>query len=142
MPDKPKWSAIITKLMHDDPVVVAGLWPEIDMLGSSEYRLAKIGNHYLLGKFDSAFDSDYEWIDSPEKVKIEMSGLVEIIGENDDEWSAWQDPKLVDSIVDSAPLFGEEWTPDEIVKEIKADENFGLRILSPDAELPEEYHGA
>ena len=47
--------------------------------------------------------------------------------------------KLVDSIKDSAHLFGDEWDPDDIVREIEADENFGIRILSPDEEIPDDY---
>ena len=67
-----------------------------------------------------------------------MKSLVsDATGDND--CYAWQDTKLVDSIKDSAPLFGKKWTPYDIVKEIEADENFQIRILCLDKEIPEEY---
>ena len=139
-PNKPKWTAVIRKIMHEDPVEVASFQPneDFDVLISCEYKLAKIGKYYLLGRYDSSWENSYDWFDSAEKVKKEMELLVgDATG--DTQCHAWQDPKLVDSIKDSAPLFGKEWSPDEIVREIEADENFRIRILCPDEEIPEEY---
>ena len=137
-PNKKKWIKVIRQIMHTDPIIVASTYPDFDMLGTSEYRLAKIGKQYLLGRFDSAADCDYEWYDSAEKVKEDMIGLLELI-KGEDDWSGWQDPELVDSIEDSASLFGEEWEPDDIVREIEADENFRIRIINEDEEIPDEY---
>jgi hypothetical protein len=140
-PDKTKWIAAIAKIMHEYPVIVAILDtpPIVDQIYAHvELRLAKVGKHYLLGRYDEQFDDDYKWTDSIEEVKKAMSNLA---GEESDgeELSGWQDPKLVDSIKDSAPLFGEGWDPDDIVREIDADENFRIRILDADGEIEEEY---
>ena len=139
-PNKPKWTAAITKIMHEDPVIVAFLnMPDcVDQFYVHvELRLAKIGKHFLLARYDEPGDDDYKWTDSIEEVKKAMSDLED--EENDEEeLSGWQDPKLLDSIKDSAPLFGEEWDPDDIAKEIEADENFRERILTWDT-LPDEY---
>ena len=43
------------------------------------------------------------------------------------------------SKVERASLFGEEWEPDDIVREIEADENFRIRIINEDEEIPDEY---
>ena len=139
-PDKPKWIHAITQIMHEDPVEVASFQPDedFDVLISCEYRLAKIGKHYLLGRYDSGWENSYDWFDSAEHVKKEMELLVSD-ATGDTQCHAWQDPKLVDSIKDSAHLFGDEWDPDDIVREIEADENFGIRILSPDEEIPDDY---
>ena len=140
-PDKPKWTAAITKIMHEDPVIVAFLeMPDcVDQFYVHvELRLAKIGKHFLLARYDEPGYDDYNWTDSIEEVKKAMSDLED--EENDEEeLSGWQDPKLLDSIKDSAPLFGKEWAPDDIVREIDADENFRIRILCPDEEISEEY---
>ena len=140
-PDKPKWIAAIAKIMHEDPVIVASLHEpdsEDQFYTHIELRLAKIGKHYLLGRYDEQWEDDYKWIDSIEEVKKAMSDLAgnESYAE---ELRGWQDPKLVDSIKDSAPLFGEGWNPDNIVREIDADENFRIRILDLEDEIEEEY---
>ena len=139
-PDKPKWINAIIQMMHEDPLEVASFQPneDFDVLISCEYRLAKVGKYYLLGRYDSGWENSYDWFDSPEKVKKEME-LLASDATGDTDCHAWQDPKLVDSIKDSAPFFGKEWDPDDIVKEIEADENFQIRILCLDKEIPEEY---
>jgi hypothetical protein len=139
-PNKPKWTAAITKIMHEDHVIVEFLnMPDcVDQFYVHvELRLAKIGKHFLLARYDEPGYDDYNWTDSIEEVKKAMSDLED--EENDEEeLSGWQDPKLLDSIKDSAPLFGKEWAPDDIVREIDADENFRMRILDWDT-LPDEY---
>ena len=139
-PDKPKWTAAITKIMHEDPVEVASLHEsdsEDQFYTNIEIRIAKIGKYFLLGTYDEQWEDDYKWVDSIDEVKKAMSELMD--GESDDEkLSAWQDLDLLNSLKDSAHLFGEEWDPDDIVKEIEADENFRERILIWDT-LPDEY---
>ena len=139
-PDKPKWTAAITKIIHEDPVEVASLHEsdsEDQFYTNIEIRIAKIGKYYLLCTFDEQWENDYKWVDSIDEVKKAISELMD--GESDDEkFSAWQNPDLLNSLKDSAHLFGEEWDPDDIVKEIEADENFRERILIWDT-LPDEY---
>jgi hypothetical protein len=55
-------------------------------------------------------------------------------------WKSRSNPELVDSVKDSAPLFVDQWDPEEIVRQIEADENFILCILSDSPELPEAYY--
>ena len=139
-PDKPKWAAAITKIMHEDPVEVASIFTtdsDLQFYVNDDFRLARIGGKYLLARFVDSSGESYEWIDSSEKVKKEMSAFTSE-AEWQDELGSWPDPKLVDSMIDSAPLFGEEWDPDDIVREIEADENFRVRILTWDT-LPDEY---
>ena len=140
-PDKKKWTAAIKKIMHDDYVIVGALnsIEDLEHYTIGDYfHLARIGSHYLLGLFRFGDEDDYEWIDSAQKVKDTVADHAhEANGE--ESLASWHDPELVDSIKDSAPLFGEEWNPDDIVREIQADENFRIRILCPDEEIPEEY---
>ena len=77
-PDKPKWTAAITKIMHEDPVIVAFLeMPDCvhQFYVHVELRLAKIGKHFLLARYDEPGDDDYKWTDSIEEVKKAMSDL-------------------------------------------------------------------
>ena len=128
--------------MHDDPVIVASLHTfdcEDQFYIDVELRLAKIGKHFLLGRYDEQWENDYAWTDSDLTVKKAMQELFDEAC-TDEGTKSWQDKKLVDSIKDSSPLFGIGWSSDDIVREIESDENFGIRILSPDEEIPEEYY--
>ena len=139
-PDKKKWTAAIKKIMHDDYVEVASVFTtdsDLQFYVNDDLRLARIGRKSLLARFVDGSGESYEWFDSSEKVKKEIIAFTSE-AEWQDELGSWQDLKLVDSIIDSAPLFAEGWDPDDIVKEIEADENFRMRILDWDT-LPDEY---
>ena len=100
---------------------------------SPKTRTSDEQTHELDTKAEHSMKIDGE-IHEPHKQKANQTKKAEW----QDELGSWQDPKLVDSMIDSAPLFAEEWDPDDIVREIEADENFRVRILTWDT-LPDEY---
>jgi hypothetical protein len=141
-PEKPKWAAAIAEMIHEDGVEVASLWhtdAEQACEGPGDLKLARIGGTYLL--LDSCFagDNNYEWIDSAKKVKCEIEQFASEPN-GTEGWKSRSNPELVDSVKDSAPLFVDQWDPEEIVRQIEADENFILCILSDSPELPEAYY--
>ena len=141
-PNKPKWVSLINEAIYSYDAEVASIWhpdAECAAMGSCDLRLARIESKFLLVHNNFSFDNHYQWLDSPdqvkEQIKLFLSDTCEDLG-----WKSFSEPEKIDSLKDLAPLFGKNWTAEEIIRAIEEDEYLIISILEEYPEFPDEYY--
>ena len=84
----------------------------------------------------SSFDNHYQWLDSPDQVKEQielfLSDTCEDLG-----WKSFSElRKGSTSLKDLAPMFGKNWTAEEIIRAIEEDEYLIISILEEHLGIP------
>lgn len=139
---KVRFVECIQKGLHEDWLWWLEDTTEENMYGSSYGFMMRIGNWYIY-RVDHSGCGDRGYANYLEGSANAIAAVEQEKKEVSDDPNTWVgDPEDVLTIPDQAKNFGDKFTADRIIKEIKEDEQLSLFVEDPHWELPDEYYGS